>query len=178
MHSARKQNYRRIQLLPGLSAKPDTAVLVKVGVHVRRSVLDAFRVAARAQGWTVAKALRTVMEEAAGQASDGSESDDAPPGSARKLNLRLRDEPRAALLRQAEGQRTSPAAWATALLEAALLGTNRPVWGKREAEELRALYMDLKRIEGTTSDPAALDAIRRAMLRVADNVGRLERTLR
>lgn len=149
---------------------------MKVGVHVRRSVLDAFRVAARAQGWTVAKALRAVMEEAAGQAPDGTGG--STSGSARKLNLRLRDGPRAALLHQAAVQQTSPAAWATALLEAALLGTNRPVWGKREAEELRALYLDLKRIEGVTSDPAALDAIRRAMLRVADNVGRLERAPR
>lgn len=162
--------------MPALGAKSPPEPAVKVGVHVRRCVRDAFAAAARAQGWTVAKALRLLMEDAAGQAPEPSR--DTAHGSARKLHLRLRDESRAALLRQAAVQRTSPAAWATALLEAALLGTNRPVWGKREAEELRALYLDLKRIEGATSDPAALDAIRRAMLRVADNVGRLERNPR
>lgn len=160
--------------MPALGAKAALDPPVKVGVHVRRSVRDAFAAAVRSQGWTVAKALRLVMEEAAGPASGSA----APPGSARKLNLRLRDGPRAELLRQAAARGTSPAAWAAALLEAALLGTNRPVWGKREVAELRALYLDLKRIEGTTSDPAVLDAIRGAMLRVADNVGRLERAPR
>lgn len=143
---------------------------VKLTVNVSRTLRDAFASAARAQGWKMAKALRVLMEDAAGHTP----SAPAAPGSARKLTVRLRDEPRAALLAQAALQHTSPAAWATALLEAALSGTDRPVWGKREAEELRALYLDLKRIELASSDPAVLNAIRPAMLRVARNIGRLE----
>ncbi len=144
---------------------------VKLTVHVPRPLRDAFASVARAEGWKMAKAIRLLMERVVGDAPSGP----VAPGSARKITLRVRDEARAVLLEQAAGQHTSPPAWATALLESALLGAGRPVWGKREAEELRALYLELKAVERASSDPAVLDAIRPAMLRVARNIGRLER---
>lgn len=100
--------------------------------------------------------------------------DEAPIGSARKLTLRLRDRARSALLDAARVRRSTPAAWATALLEATLVGDGGPVWGKRETEELRALYAELKAAEQAVSDPVALDAVRRAMKRVLDNLTRLQ----
>lgn len=135
---------------------------VKLTVHVERGVRDAFAALARSSGFTVAGGIRALMERETGQ--------QAPPrqgaGSARKLNLRLRDAARAELLRQGEDRGTSPAAWATALLESALLGIDRPVWGRREADELRALYVELKAVQPAVLDPAARDALHRAMLRV------------
>lgn len=145
--------------------------LVLLGGHVTESVRARFVEMGRREGKSCAAYLREMVAVVIG---DPPPEGPVAPGSARKVTIRLRGEPRRELLAQAASQHTSPAAWATALLEAALSGTDRPVWGKREAEELRALYLDLKRIELASSDPAVLDAIRPAMLRVARNIGRLE----
>lgn len=144
---------------------------VKLTVHVPRPLRDAFATAVRARGWKMAKGIRVLMEEVSGQSAG------KPPvsGSARKLDLRLSDGPRAKLLEQAAARDTSPPAWARALLEAALLGEGRPVWGKRETAELRALYAELKEVERVTGDPAVLDPLRVAMMRVLNNLARLQR---
>lgn len=153
---------------------PPERETVKLTVEVPRALRDAFAAAMRARGLKMAKALRLVMEDLAGTPQARS----SVTGSARKLNLRLHDAPRAKLLEQAEARGTSPAAWATALLEGALMGGDRPVWGKRETGELRALYAELKAAEQVASDPVALDAVRRAMKRVLDNLARLEAALK
>lgn len=145
--------------------------LVLLAGHMPESRRARFVEMARREGKSCAAYLREMVAVVIG---DAPPEGPVAPGSARKVTVRLRDEPRRKLLAQAAAQRTTPAAWATALIEAALSGTDRPVWGKREAEELRALYLDLKRIELASSDPAVLDAIRPAMLRVARNIGRLE----
>lgn len=136
--------------------------VVKLTVHVEREVRDAFAAVARAAGFTVAGGIRALMEREAGQQASPRQA----AGSARKLNLRLRDAARAELLRQGEERGTSPAAWATALLESALLGIDRPVWGRREADELRALYVEMKAVQAVVSDPVARDGLHRAMLRL------------
>ncbi len=153
-----------------LKTGDDEAPLVLLGGHVTRAARDRFASLARREGRTVAGYLRYVVEELTGEGA----SLDPPAGSARKLNLRLRDSAREVLLALSCKRRSTPAATATALLEASLLGTDGPAWSKREAEELRVLYLNLKAIEALSSDPAVLDATRSAMLRVAGNIGRLE----
>lgn len=144
--------------------------LVLLGGHVTRAARDRFAALARREGRTVAGYLRDVVEALTGEATPVK----TPIGSARKLTLRPTDEARAALLEAARARRSTPTAWATALLEAALMGDGRPVWGEREAAELRALYTELKAAELAVSDPAALDAVRRAMKRVLGNLSRLQ----
>lgn len=147
------------------------APLVLLGGHVTRASRDRFAALARREGYSsVAGYLRYVVEELTGEV----EADGASVGSARKLNLRLRDRPRAALLDGARARRSTPAAWATALLEGMLSGDGGPVWGKREVEELRALYAELKAVEQATADPAALNPLRTAMLRVLGNLALLQ----
>ncbi len=147
--------------IDGMKAKTGSRV-VKVAVHVERDLRDGFAASARAAGFTLAGGIRKLMEREVGQQFTPRRAS----GSARKLNLRLSDAARASLLLQAEERGSSPAAWATAVLEAALSGDGRAVWGRREAEDLRALYAELKAVQPSLSDPAARDALHRAMLRL------------
>ncbi len=92
--------------------------MVLVGAHVPREMRDRLAATARRAGVSTSALLRSFVYEAVAAAPQ------APPsaGASTKLNLRLREWARVQLVRQAAERGVRPAAWATALLEAAIAG--------------------------------------------------------
>jgi hypothetical protein len=135
--------------------------LVLVGGHVPRSVRDRLRAAARAAGTTAAALVREFAHSVAGQVP----TDPPPPGGAQKLTVRLSGPARVALRDAAAARRSTPAAWATAMLEAQLM--RRPRWSEGEEAVLRAVFGELQRIGDRLTDREAAARVDVAMGRIA-----------
>ncbi len=130
--------------------------IVTLTGHVRRSVRDRFAAYARSVGQKPAALIRMFAEEAAGEASISPAG-----GSGQKITLRLPDNVRRQLREQAAANRTTPTAWAGAMLEAQLCGQVR--WTEPQIVELRAARVLLADLRDRVVDAAAADQVAKAV---------------
>lgn len=146
---------------PASLVKHSAAATVLVGGYVPLAVQARMRAAARAAGTTIASLVREFAYSVAGQAPP------RPPtvGAAQKLMVRLCEPARLALREAATQRRSTPAAWAAAMLEAQLL--HRARWSAGEEAALQSIYVELQRIGDAMADREAAAAVERAMNRVA-----------
>lgn len=126
---------------------------VTVTGYVRRSVRDRFAEVVRLEGLSIAAVIRSFVE-----ANSGGEISPAPKGgSAQKLNLRLRDGVRAKLREVAAARGSTPSAYATALLEAHMMG--QPQWSAEQLAELRATRRLVAEVRDKLEGEAAADRV-------------------
>lgn len=120
---------------------------------VAADVAARFKAQARATDGGASAALRRLVTEAVGEAAPAAPA--SPAGH--QVTVRLRDAERLALLAAASARGTSPANWLRSLAIVHLAG--RPQWSTSEAEALREIFVELRRIGNTVNQIArTLDA--------------------
>lgn len=111
-----------------------------VGAYVEAGLADRFKAWARGTDGGASAALRRLIL----QAVDGTEPALPLGATARQIGVRLKDTERVALIRAAQARQTTPANWLRSLAIVHL--GRRPQWNGAEANELRAIGMEVRRI--------------------------------
>lgn len=141
----------------GASRLRSVEALALISCHVPASARDRFAALLRARGLTMAAGLRAyVMGMVGAQPAE-------PPrgGAAHKLSLRLRGRARVRLIEEAKARGTTPAAWATAMLEAQLCREER--WAGDELAVLRGIHRAVLGMPPGESVTTLLAALERTM---------------
>ena len=113
---------------------------VLVGTYVDRDLADRFKTLARASDGSVSAALRRILLDTI----DG-QKPQAPLGTAGfRVSVRLKDAEKFALLEAARARQTTPSVWLRCLAVVHL--GRRPQWNELEIAELRAVFIELRRI--------------------------------
>lgn len=124
-----------------------------VGTYVPADLAARFKAWARSTEGGAAAALRRLIAGAV----DRREPDPPPGASGHQVLVRLKDAERLALLRAAKARSTTPANWLRSLAIVHL--GRRPQWDAGEAEALRAIGAELRRIGNNVNQIArALNA--------------------
>ena len=111
-----------------------------VGTYVPAELAARFKAWARSTEGGASAALRRLIAGAV----DGREPDPPPGASGHQVLVRLKEVERFALLRAAKGRSTTPANWLRSLAIVHL--SRRPQWDTGEAEALRGVGDELRRI--------------------------------
>ncbi len=120
-----------------MSTPPDK---IMVGAYVDRDLAERFKAWARGGDGGVSAALRKFMATVA----DGAELP-GPVGTAGyRVTVRLKDAERLALLQAATARNTTPTNWLRSLAIVHL--GRRPQWNDSQVNELRAVFIELRRI--------------------------------
>ena len=113
---------------------------ILIGTHVDRGLAERFRALARSTDGSVSAALRRILSEAV-----AGKPPQAPLGaSGYRVTIRLKDAERLALLAAARDRQTTPSVWLRCLAVAHL--SRRPQWNDSETSELRAIFVEMRRI--------------------------------